>query len=89
MITTALRLARDKADRGEMKLVNGALKEFAYSFRVFRKWRGIRKVTIFGSARTAPGEPVYEHSLVSPAARWAASRISRTSPRRRSSGGRS
>ncbi len=62
MITTALRLVRDKADRGEMKLVNGALKEFAYSFRVFRKWRGIRKVTIFGSARTAPGEPVYEHT---------------------------
>ena len=30
MITTCFRLVRDEADRGEMKLVNSALKEFAY-----------------------------------------------------------
>jgi uncharacterized protein (TIGR00730 family) len=62
MITTALRLARDKADRGEMKLVNAALKEFAYSFRVFREWQGHRKVAIFGSARTDPHDAVYEYT---------------------------
>ena len=54
MITTAVRLMRDPADRGEMKLVNAALKEFAYSFHVFREYRGYRKVSIFGSARTTP-----------------------------------
>jgi uncharacterized protein (TIGR00730 family) len=62
MITTAFRMARDKADRGEMKLVNAAIKEFAYSFRVFKKWRDYRKVTIFGSARTAPTEAVYDYT---------------------------
>ncbi|HVP04078.1 MAG TPA: LOG family protein [Dehalococcoidia bacterium] len=62
MITTAVRLMRDPADRGEMKLVNAALKEFAYSFHVFREYRGHRKVSIFGSARTTPGEAVYEHT---------------------------
>jgi uncharacterized protein (TIGR00730 family) len=62
MITTAFRLTRDKADRGEMKLINAAIKEFAYSFRVFRKWRDHRKVTIFGSARTAPSEAVYDYT---------------------------
>lgn len=62
MVVTAFRLARDKADRGEMKLVNAALKEFAYSFKVFAPWRTHRKVSIFGSARTAPTDPVYEYT---------------------------
>ncbi len=62
MMTTALRLVRDKAERGEQKLVNAALKEFAYSFRVFKKWQGHLKVSIFGSARTTPDEPAYEYT---------------------------
>jgi hypothetical protein len=62
MITTAVRLMRDPADRGEMKLVNAALKEFAYSFRVFRRYQGHRKVSIFGSARTTPAEGVYDYT---------------------------
>jgi uncharacterized protein (TIGR00730 family) len=62
MITTAVRLMRDPADRGEMKLVNAALKEFAYSFHVFRQYQGHRKVSIFGSARTTPEEGVYDYT---------------------------
>jgi uncharacterized protein (TIGR00730 family) len=62
MITTAVRLTRDSAERGEMKLVNAALKEFAYSFRVFKKWQSYRKISIFGSARSTPDEPVYEYT---------------------------
>jgi uncharacterized protein (TIGR00730 family) len=62
IITTAIRLMRDPADRGEMKLVNAALKEFAYSFHVFRKYRNYRKVSIFGSARTTPEEQVYDYT---------------------------
>jgi uncharacterized protein (TIGR00730 family) len=60
MVTTCFRLLRDDADRGELKLVNAALKEFAYSFKVFQPWREYRKVSIFGSARTAPDEPAYD-----------------------------
>jgi len=62
MIITAFRLVRDKAERGEMKLINAAIKEFAYAFRVFSKWRHYRKVSIFGSARTAPSEDVYDYT---------------------------
>jgi uncharacterized protein (TIGR00730 family) len=62
MIITTLRLIRDDADRGEMKLINGALKEFAYAFKVFRRWQGHRKVSIFGSARTQPHEPLYDYT---------------------------
>jgi uncharacterized protein (TIGR00730 family) len=62
MIITAVRLMKDPADRGEMKLVNAALKEFAYSFHVFREYRAYKKVSIFGSARTTPDEGIYEYT---------------------------
>ena len=60
MIKTCFRLDRDRSDRGEMKLVNAALKEFAYSFKVFKGYKSYRKVGIFGSARTVPHDPAYE-----------------------------
>ena len=62
MITTAIRLIKDPADRGEVKLVNAALKEFAYSFHVFREYRAYKKVSIFGSARTTPEEGIYAYT---------------------------
>ncbi len=62
LITSCLRLTRDRSDRGEMKLVNAALKEFAYAFKVFKQYRGTRKVSIFGSARSDPTDPNYEMS---------------------------
>ena len=60
MIMTCFRLARDRSDRGEMKLVNAALKEFAYSFKVFKGYKSYRKVGIFGSARTTPEDAAYD-----------------------------
>jgi uncharacterized protein (TIGR00730 family) len=59
MLTSTLRLVLQHASRAEMKLVNSALKEFAYSFRVFAQYRDQRKVSIFGSARVQPGDPSY------------------------------
>jgi uncharacterized protein (TIGR00730 family) len=60
MLTSCLRVARDRSHRGEMKLVNAALKEFAYAFKVFRAYRGIRKVSVFGSSRSTAEAPDYE-----------------------------
>src|SRR5438093_13216608 len=60
MIKTCFRLDRDRSDRGEMKLVNAALKEFAYAFKVFKGYKSYRKVGIFGSARTVSQDPGYE-----------------------------
>jgi uncharacterized protein (TIGR00730 family) len=62
MIKTCFRLDRDRSDRGEMKLVNAALKEFAYAFKVFKGYKSYRKVSIFGSARTTPEDPSYEET---------------------------
>ncbi|MFQ5966755.1 MAG: TIGR00730 family Rossman fold protein [Acidimicrobiia bacterium] len=60
LITTAIKLQRDGADRGELKLMNTALKEMRYSNLVFTKYRDVPKVTVFGSARTEKGDPNYE-----------------------------
>ena len=60
MLASCFRVARDRSHRGEMKLVNAALKEFAYAFKVFGEYQGIRKVSIFGSSRSAPEDPDYE-----------------------------
>jgi hypothetical protein len=63
MITAVLRMARNEADRGELKLVSAALKEFAYSFKIFKQYQGRRKVAIFGSSRSLPSDPNYECTL--------------------------
>jgi uncharacterized protein (TIGR00730 family) len=59
MMTTTLRLVRQRASRAELKMVNAAMKEFAYSFRVFAPYQHLPKVSIFGSARVMPGDPEY------------------------------
>jgi len=52
MIQTALKLFPDGHDTGQIKLITTALKEMRHAYRVFNKYRGIPKITIFGSART-------------------------------------
>ena len=58
LITTVLKLYRDKASRGDFKLVNTALKEMRYSILVFARHFD-PKVTIFGSARIPASDPNY------------------------------
>ncbi|MBI4640879.1 MAG: LOG family protein [Candidatus Tectomicrobia bacterium] len=45
-----------------MKILNTTLKELRYAFKVFSKYRHIRKVSVFGSARTRDGEPAYQQA---------------------------
>lgn len=56
---TADKLVRDGATRGDIKLLNTALKELRYCFKVFSRFRKQRKVTVFGSARLPPTHPAY------------------------------
>ncbi|MFG0289985.1 MAG: LOG family protein [Rhodopirellula sp. JB044] len=53
------RLERDDTARGDLKILSRTLRELRYAFQVFRPFRRRRKVTIFGSARTAPDQPDY------------------------------
>ena len=63
MIQTVLRLIENQAERGDIKILNAALRELVYAFKVFAPYRGIRKVTIFGSARTTDDAPEYQQAL--------------------------
>lgn len=57
LVVTALRLVSDGASAADLKLLSNAHKELRHAFRVFAPWEGVRKVAVFGSARTAPGSP--------------------------------
>ena len=59
MMVTLCRLAADKAERGDLKILNTALRELRYAFKMFAPFNDIPKVTIFGSARTKETHPQY------------------------------
>ncbi len=59
IMVTLTRLARERVDRGDLKLMTSAFMELRYAFKVFAPYRHIRKVSIFGSSRTPAGHPDY------------------------------
>jgi uncharacterized protein (TIGR00730 family) len=63
LINTALKLAKDGSDELDLKIVNRAVKEMRYANRVFLPYRKRRKITVFGSARTKPGDPEYDSAV--------------------------
>ena len=62
LITTVLKLHRDGATRGDLKLINTAVKEMRYSNLVFSRHEE-PKVTIYGSARLQEGDANYEMTV--------------------------
>jgi uncharacterized protein (TIGR00730 family) len=59
ILRTVLRLAADNVERGDLKILNRAMQELRHAFRIFAPYRGIRKVSIFGSTRVAEIDPYY------------------------------
>jgi len=59
MLATVFELAHEDTDVLDMKIADAAFGEIAEAFRVFRPYRSVRKLTMFGSARTLPADPVY------------------------------
>lgn len=60
MILAALKAGQEDDERADLKLMNTTLKEMRFTSKVFGPYRDKRKVTVFGSARTQPGEAPYE-----------------------------
>ncbi|HEU0274890.1 MAG TPA: TIGR00730 family Rossman fold protein [Candidatus Udaeobacter sp.] len=60
MIVTALKIARDHMTVADLKLINRSMKEMRNAARVFAPFQNLRKVAVFGSARTSADSPVYE-----------------------------
>ncbi len=59
IIVTALKLLKDETGRGDIKMMNTALKELRYSSLVFDPHDHIKKVAVYGSARTPTDDPNY------------------------------
>ena len=60
MIIASLKAGQEDDGSGDLKLMNTSLKEMRFTSKVFSPYRNMRKVTVFGSARTKPGDPLYE-----------------------------
>ncbi len=64
MLVTLCRLARDETNRGDVKLLNRALAELRYAFKVFVPYHEIHKISIFGSSRTPETHPDYQQAVL-------------------------
>jgi uncharacterized protein (TIGR00730 family) len=60
MLLSVIKLHEADVDVLNIKILNRALKELRYGFKVFHPYRRTRKVSIFGSARTPPEDPNYQ-----------------------------
>lgn len=59
MMLAALKAGQEDDERADLKLMNTTLKEMRFTAKIFGPYRNVRKVTVFGSARTAADDPVY------------------------------
>jgi len=59
MIIAALKAGRENPEKADLKIMCGTLKEMRYTSKVFGAYRSARKITVFGSARTTPEDPLY------------------------------
>jgi hypothetical protein len=60
MIISALKTGQENDYLADLKMLRATMKEMRYTSKVFGPYRERKKVTIFGSARTAPDEAIYQ-----------------------------
>ena len=63
IIENALKILVDVQDTGDVRVIQTALRELRYAYRLFAPYSQTRKVTIFGSARTAPNKQEYQQAV--------------------------
>src|ERR1035437_472914 len=62
IIENALKMLGDVQDTGDVRVIQTAVRELRYAFRIFAPYAHKRKVTIFGSARTGPDKLEYQQA---------------------------
>jgi uncharacterized protein (TIGR00730 family) len=62
IIENALKLLADVKDTGDVRVIQTAIRELRYSFRLFAPYSRVRKVSIFGSARTQSDSIEYQQA---------------------------
>jgi uncharacterized protein (TIGR00730 family) len=63
IVENALKLLTDVEDSGDVRVIQTALRELRYAFKLFAPYAHVRKVTMFGSARTLPTRPEYQQAV--------------------------
>jgi len=63
IIENSLKLLKDVENRGDVKVMQTAMREMRYAYRLFAPYAGRRKVSIFGSARTKPDRTEYRQAV--------------------------
>lgn len=59
ILETGVGLGLDETDRLDLEITSAALEEMRGAFRLFAPYRDVPKVTVFGSARTTPSDPLF------------------------------
>ncbi|HKM26376.1 MAG TPA: TIGR00730 family Rossman fold protein [Thiopseudomonas sp.] len=62
MMLTVARMAEADRNRWDAKIMMQTLREMEASFSLLERFKRRRKVTVFGSARTAPEHPLYQQA---------------------------
>jgi uncharacterized protein (TIGR00730 family) len=63
IIENALKLLKDVEHSGDVRVIQTALRELRYAFKLFAPYAHVRKVTMFGSARTMATRLEYQQAV--------------------------
>jgi len=63
IIENALKLLTDVKDTGDVRVIQTAVRELRYAYRLFAPYAKKRKVTILGSARTSANKQEYQQAV--------------------------
>jgi uncharacterized protein (TIGR00730 family) len=58
-----LKISQSETEKLDWKVISGSLQDMRKAIAAFYPYRYTRKVSIFGSARTSPSEPVYAQAI--------------------------
>lgn len=60
ILANVVKLHDSRLELLDLKIINRTLKELRHAFGVFHAYRDRPKISIFGSARTQPSDPIYQ-----------------------------
>lgn len=63
IIINAIKMLKDVENRGDARVIQTAVRELRYSFKLFSPYESTRKIAVFGSARTEPSRLIYKQAV--------------------------
>ncbi|NCJ08172.1 cytochrome D ubiquinol oxidase subunit II [Synechococcales cyanobacterium C] len=60
VLTTLIRMSHEDIDRLDWKILRSSLQDLERGFQIFNRYRHVRKISVFGSARLSEESPAYQ-----------------------------